>query len=352
MRSTLIRAAGVVALAAFVASTAFAQAPAGSPAAGDFAKEQQQRQGTQPLNNQPVWKEVRSGLPQVTSLPGRETNVLIQPQGQTWRAMRVPIATGGGMLIAAVLLVLMGFYAWRGPITLHGNPTGRLIERFTPVKRMAHWSMGITFVILGITGLILTFGKSLLLPLIGYTLFSWLATLAKNLHNFVGPIFSVALLVFIVLFVKDNIPKGYDGQWLSKFGGMLDRSGGTHPPSGKFNAGEKALFWILVVGLCITLVVTGYILNFPNFDQSRSTMQNSNLIHMIAGLIASAMACFHIYLGTVGMKGAFEAMRYGYVDETWAKEHHEYWYNDVVSGKVPRGAPPQQAIPGVAHRPA
>jgi len=251
-----------------------------------------------------------------------------------------------------VLLALMGYYAWRGPIELHGNPSGRLIERFTPVKRMAHWSMAITFVILGITGLILTFGKSLLLPLIGYTLFAWLATLAKNLHNFVGPIFSVALLVFILLFIRDNIPRGYDGQWLAKFGGMLDRSGRTHPPSGKFNAGEKALFWVLVVVLCITLAVTGYILNFPNFDQTRSTMQISNLIHMIAGLLAAAMACMHIYLGTVGMKGAFEAMRYGYVDETWAKEHHEYWYNDVMAGKVPRGSPPQSPIPGIAHRPA
>ena len=351
MRSTLLRAAGAFALAAFVASTALAQAPTGNAAAGDFAKEQQQQQATQPLNNQPVWKEVRSGLPQVTSLPGRETNVLIQSEGQTWRAMRVPIATAGGFLIAAVLLTLMGYYTWRGPITLHGNPTGRLIERFTPVKRMAHWSMGITFVILGITGLILTFGKSLLLPLIGYTLFSWLATLAKNLHNFVGPIFSVALLVFIVLYVKDNIPKGHDGQWLSKFGGMLDRSGNTHPPSGKFNAGEKGLFWILVVGLCITLVVTGYILNFPNFDQTRQTMQIANIVHLVAGVLAVVFLTAHIYLGTIGMTGAYEAMRYGYVDEQWAKEHHEYWYNDVMTGKVPRGSEPP-APSGVQHRPA
>ena len=352
MRSTLLRAAGALALAAFVGSTALAQSPAVNPREADFAKDQAKQQAVQPLNNQPVWKEVRSGLPQVTSLPGRETNVLMQSQGQTWRALRVPIATGGGILIAVALLGLMGYYAWRGPIGLSGNPTGRLIERFTPVKRMAHWSMGITFVILAITGLILTFGKSLLLPLIGYTLFSWLATLAKNLHNFVGPIFSVALVVFIALFVKDNIPKGYDGHWLAKFGGMLDRTGKAHVPSGKFNAGEKALFWILVVALSITLVVTGYILNFPNFDQTRTTMQNANLIHMIAGLVGAAMACFHIYLGTVGMKGAFEAMRYGYVDETWAKEHHEYWYNDVMAGKVPRGSPPQAPIPGVAHRPA
>jgi formate dehydrogenase subunit gamma len=164
----------------------------------------------------------------------------------------------------------------------------------------------------------------------------------------VGPIFSVALLVFIALFVKDNIPRGYDAQWLGKFGGMLDRSGQTHVPSGKFNAGEKALFWLLVVVLSIVLVVTGYILNFPNFNQTRQTMQTANVIHLVAALLACAMACFHIYLGTIGMRGAFEAMRYGYVDETWAKEHHEYWYNDIKAGKIPANAPDAP----LAHRPA
>jgi len=102
MRSTLLRVAGALALATVVSTSAIAQAPAGGPSAADLAKQQQQQQQTQPLNNQPVWKEVRSGFPQVTSLPGRETNVLIQPQGQTWRAMRVPIATAGGILIALV----------------------------------------------------------------------------------------------------------------------------------------------------------------------------------------------------------------------------------------------------------
>ena len=277
-----------------------------------------------------MWKEVRSGAPQVTTVLGRETNVLIQPEGQTWRAMRVPIATAGGWLIAAVLLALMGYYAWRGPIELHGRPTGRMIERFSAVKRVAHWAMAISFVALAISGLVLTFGKAVLLPLIGYTLFSWLATLAKILHNFTGPMFTVALAVFIALFVGDNLPKADDAQWLAKFGGMLDRSGKTHVPSGKFNAGEKALFWLLVCFLSVALVVTGLILDFPNFNQTRSTMQITNLLHLGAALLAIAMAGFHIYLGTIGMRGAYDAMRYGYVDETWAREHHEYWYNDVV----------------------
>ena len=298
-----------------------------------------------------MWKEIRSGEPQITTVRGRETNVLIQPEGQTWRAIRVPIATAGGWLLALVVLGLMGYYAWRGPIDIHGRPTGRMIERFTAVKRVAHWSMALSFVALAVSGLVVTFGKAVLLPLIGYTLFSWLAQIAKLLHNFTGPLFTVALPVFIVLFVRDNLPKAYDMQWIAKFGGMLDRTGKTHVPAGKFNAGEKVLFWLLVCVLSVILVVTGLILDFPNFNQTRSTMQLANLIHMGVALLATAMAAFHIYLGTIGMRGAYDAMRYGYVDETWAKEHHEYWYNDVAAGKAERGAAPS-AGPLPQHRPA
>ena len=339
---TLKRAAGawLAALVLGLAASAQAQSPAANPPEADFAKQQQLQQQSQPLNNHPVWKEVRSGQAQTSTVRGRETNVLIQSQGQTWRAARVTVSTALGGLIAALVLALFGYYFWRGSIELHGQPTGRVIERFSPAKRIAHWSMGLTFVALGVTGLILTFGKSLLLPIIGYTLFSWLATLAKNVHNFTGPVFSVALLIFIFMYARDNLPKAYDLQWMAKFGGMLDRSGNTHVPSGKFNAGEKGLFWSLVVVVSLVLVVTGYILNFPNFDQTRETMQLANIIHLVAALLGIAMACLHIYMGTVGMKGALDAMRYGYVDETWAKEHHGLWYDDVMSGKVPRGTEP------------
>ena len=143
------------------------------------AAEQKQRVD-QPLNNQPVWKEIRSGEPQITTVRGRETNVLIQPEGQTWRAVRVPLSAFGGYLFVFALVVLGAFYLWRGPIEVHGKPTGRLIERFTVVQRVVHWTVAIAFTALAVTGLILTFGKTVLLPLIGYTLFSWLATLVED----------------------------------------------------------------------------------------------------------------------------------------------------------------------------
>jgi formate dehydrogenase subunit gamma len=351
---SLKRLAGI-GLALWVLGTALgagAQSPAVNPQEADLAKQQAAQQIVQPLNNQPVWKEVRSGLPQVTSLPGRETNVLIQSQGQTWRAARISVSTALGGLIALLLLVLCSYYFWRGSIQLHGKPTGRTIERFTPLQRITHWAMGLTFTALAVTGAILTFGKSLLLPIIGYTLFSWLATLAKYVHNFTGPIFSVALPIFIVVYLRDNLPKGHDMQWMLRFGGMFDRSGNTHVPCGKFNAGEKGLFWSLVVVVSLVLVVTGYILNFPNFDQTRQTMQLANIVHLTAGLLGITMAFVHLYMGTVGMKGAFEAMRYGYVDETWAKEHHEFWYDDVMAGRAPGRGEATDSTPLPQGRPA
>jgi formate dehydrogenase subunit gamma len=349
MRSNLVRA-GAAALAACWLASAAAQSPLPvDPQKNDLSPQQRERQQTQPLNNAPVWKEIRSGIPQSTSLPGRETNVLIQSEGQTWRAARVPTVTIGGFVFVAALLGMLAFYLWRGPIRLHGTPTGRLIERFGVAERVVHWTVAITFTTLAVTGLILTFGKTVLLPLIGYTLFAWLAILAKNLHNFVGPILVVMLPVMIVLFFRENIWRAYDWVWVRKFGGLVSRE---HVPAGKANAGQKILFYLMVVVLGLTLSVTGLVLNFPNFDQTRQTMQIANMIHLVAAMIAVCLLAAHIYLGTVGMTGAWEAMRYGYVDETWAREHHEYWYNDVMAGRAHRGTEPAPDAVHVTHRPA
>jgi formate dehydrogenase subunit gamma len=182
-----------------------------------------------------------------------------------------------------------------------------------------------------------------LLPVIGYTLFAWLTALAKNLHNFVAPLFAVSLLVFIVMFIKDNLPKAYDFTWFARAPGFF---AGKHIPSGRFNAGEKTWFWGGVVVLSIALVVSGAIQLFPNFDQLRSTMQQASIVHMVAAVLVIAASLGHIYLGTIGVEGAYRAMRDGVVDEAWAREHHEYWYNEVKGGAktapggaVPAGAP-------------
>jgi formate dehydrogenase subunit gamma len=268
-------------------------------------------------------------MPQVTSVIGRETNVLIQPGGQTWRAARVPLATAGGFLIAFAIAALAVFYAIRGTITVDSKPGERRIERFTPADRWAHWLMAIVWVALAITGLILSLGKSVLLPLFGYTLFSWLATLSKSVHNFIGPVLIVAVPWMFIRFVRHNGITGDDFKWFARIG---DYFRGHEHPSGKFNAGEKLVFWLVLVLFSTILIVSGLILVFPNFDQTRQTMQIANLTHMVAAYLATALACVHIYLGTIGAAGAYRAMRDGYVDASWAEHHHALWYKEVVAG--------------------
>ena len=258
---------------------------------------------------------MRSGQPQFTSIPGRETNVLIQPRGQTWRALRSPLITAGGFLLALAIGGLAVFYMIRGTMDYDRKPGERVIERFKPIDRYAHWLLAITWVTLAITGLILSIGKAVLLPLIGYTLFSLLAVFAKNVHNFIGPVLIVAVPLMFVRYVRDNGIGIEDLHWFINIIGYFK---GHEYPSGKFNAGEKLVFWFVLVLFSTILIVSGLVLVFPNFDQPRSTMQTANIVHMVAAYLALALACVHIYLGTVGMTGAYRAMRDGYVDESWA----------------------------------
>jgi formate dehydrogenase subunit gamma len=314
------------------------------------------RQASQPLNNAPVWREVRSGAPQTTTVRGRETNVLIQSAGQTWRAARVPLLFAGGMLVALALLGLAGTFLLIGSLDLapgekHG---GRIIQRFSPMDRYAHWFLAIVWVTLGITGLIMSLGKSLLLPVIGYTLFSWLAILSKNLHNFVGPLLIVAIPWMIMRFVRDNGIGVEDFRWFANIVGYFK---GHDYPSDRFNAGEKVVFWIVLVLLSTLLVISGIVMVFPNFDQTRSTMQWANVAHVICAYGAIALALVHIYLGTIGQVGSYRAMRYGYVDESWAKHHHLRWYRAVIEGRVPqkvvdpKTVPPEALLPGTVPEP-
>jgi formate dehydrogenase subunit gamma len=339
----------------FMVGVALAQQ--GNEQQQDPIKEQQQRQVTQPGNNAPVWREVQSGAPNYTSVPGRETEILIQPSarflgqdarttaGEAWRQFRNgPVTFYGGWLVLLVTIAVFAFYFAKGPVKLHDRPTGRLIRRFNTVEQVVHWSAAISFVVLGISGLIMFFGKHILLPVIGYTLFAWLTSLGKNLHNFIAPFFMVSVLAMIVLFLRDNLPRAYDWQWFRKAWGFFTR--GEHIPSGRFNAGEKGWFWFGVIGLSIVVSWSGLILLFPNFDQTRAVMQDAWVVHAVAALVYIAMSLGHIYMGTIGVEGSYQAMRSGYVDETWAREHHELWYRDVKSnasrpaaGAVPAGAP-------------
>ena len=286
-----------------------------------------QAQAKEAHNQAQLWRDARSGQAGITTVRGPESGVLIQSGGETWRELRNgPISLYGGIALSVVVVAIGLFYLRRGMIRLTAPPTGRHIERFSSVERVAHWSMAISFVILAISGLVLLFGKHVLLPVIGYTLFSWLAAIGKNLHNFIGPLFLLSIIVSFFLFVKDNFWKAEDANWIAKAGGLLD---GEHVPSWRFNFGEKFMFWFGVVFLGLAVSISGLIMDFPNFGQTRDTLQTVNIIHAVGALLFVCLMLGHIYIGTIGMEGAYAAMRTGQVDETWAKEHHELWYNQA-----------------------
>ena len=349
--TTLIRiikgAAGTLLLTAglpLLAQTAPAPvaAPAGGPASMNIfdipkeAKEQQERQISQPGNNAPVWREVNSGKSFYSSIPGTQNGVLIQKEGEQWRQWRNgPITQIGGWGLVAAMLAMAAFYLFRGQIKLHERQTGVMIERFTFLERAVHWSNAAAFVTLAVTGLLMLFGKHVVLPVFGHTIFSWFAIVSKTTHNLVGPVFSATTIAIFLVFVKDNFPRAYDLKWVFGAGGLIS---GKHIASGRFNAGEKIVFWGGVVLLGIIVTVTGFQLNFmaPTFNTVPAEMHNNWTWHVVAALGFVVMIAGHIYIGTIGMEGALDAMKTGKVDEAWAKEHHEYWYDDVRSGKIPR----------------
>ena len=320
-------------------------APAGTP---DVAETNAQRAKTQPGNNAPFWRGVRESgnKPGYSSFPYPEAGTLIQEfvqypgsnfatAGEAWRQVRNQwILPYGGWLLLGVFALIALFYWRKGALGHHEMGSARSIERFTYFERAAHWTNAIAFVILAVSGLVMAFGKFVLLPIIGGTLFGWLTYALKTLHNFVGPVFAVSLVVVFLTFLRDNFPKRYDLTWLAKGGGMLS---GHEVPSHRFNAGEKVIFWGGVFLLGVIVVASGFVLDkiVPGVAYTRGTMQVANMVHGVATVLMMALFLGHIYIGTLGMKGAFSAMRSGRVDEGWAREHHELWYDDIKAGKIP-----------------
>jgi formate dehydrogenase subunit gamma len=256
----------------------------------------------------------------------------------------------GGALLFIVVLAIALFYWRKGSLGGHHADTGRVVERFTDFERAAHWTNAITFCVLAVSGLVMAFGKFVLLPVIGGVLFGWLSYALKTAHNFAGPLFAVSLLVVFVTFVRDNLPRAGDVSWLAKGGGLL---GDTEVPSHRFNAGEKVIFWGGVLLLGGIVIGSGLVLDklIPGLDYERGDMQVAHMIHASAAVLMMAMFIGHIYIGTLGMKGAYRAMRTGWVDEAWAQEHHALWHADIQAGKIPARRTPETPPPQAVARP-
>ncbi len=270
-----------------------------------------------------MWRDIRQGKGGLVTIGGPEGGVAINANGAWWSDLREKdgaLIQTGAMGLAGILALAAVYYALRRRIPIEGGRSGRKIARFSLTQRVIHWTIACVFLLLGFTGLILLFGRPFVIPLIGTGAFSVLASASKQTHNLFGPIFTVSLLALFFSFVRGNFPGRSDLLWLLKGGGLL----GGHVRAGRYNAGEKAWFWIAVLA-GILLSGSGFVLLFPGLTDARDLMQDAGLIHGIAALIFIGFAIGHIYLGSIGTEGTLEGMTTGDVDENWARTHHDLW---------------------------
>ena len=319
-----------------------------------------------------IWRALRYGKADViASSRGPETALLIQDSGMWWLAFRKgPLAHYGGYLLLGMIGLLAVFFVLRGRIRIDGEHTGRTILRFSSIERFAHWLLAGSFIILAITGLASLFGRVALIPLLGHDSFALIAAAGKWAHNNMSWAFMLGLVLVTVFWIAHNIPNKHDLKWLAVGGGLFKK--GVHPPAKKFNAGQKLIFWAVIV-LGVSISVSGLSLLFPfqmpmfaaTFHKLNALglpqlfgmadlpatltlhqeMQFSQIWHSIVAFVFIAIIIAHIYLGSIGMEGAFDAMGSGEVDVQWAKEHHGLWYAEVVAKGADKGAdtPPPAA---------
>ncbi len=270
-----------------------------------------------------IWREIKQGKQGNTSLPDKRKGFLIRSHGEDWRNIRNNMVfTYGAMGLAGMIAALVLFYFARGKVMLDGELTGRTILRFSAIERYNHWAMAASFILLGLTGLNILYGRAVLVPLIGHEAFSNIASAGKFVHNNIAWLFMISLLLSIVFWTKDNLWDRYDFNWILKGGGLFSK--GVHPPSARFNFGEKTMFWLVALG-GIAVSYTGLMLLFPYLIEPFPSMQLVQIAHAVLALVMVIAILGHIYIGTIGMEGAIDGMKTGYVDETWAKEHHSAW---------------------------
>ncbi|MAK32879.1 MAG: formate dehydrogenase subunit gamma [Acidiferrobacter sp.] len=290
-----------------------------------------------------LWRAVRGHLdsPAVTQVKGHDSAVLVNDEGERWTLIRVnELVPKSRDWLLFVILLLGLVYMIAGPQKLQHGEAGVEVERHNTTARFIHWFLAIIFIVLGITGLILLLGRVALIPLIGKEAFGVVARICKEVHNFVGPLFPVAIILVFFNLVRGNLYERGDIKWILKGGGFFSEG---HVSAGKFNPGEKLLFW-LTIFLGIGVSVTGYILDFPtiaawivsaspDFSQYRHVMELSHVLHTIIAIVFIAFILGHIFLATMLVPGTLQGMTSGKVDANWAKEHHDRWYAEIREGE-------------------
>jgi len=317
------------------------------------------------------WSELRHGAEGYTAVTGAggQAGLAIQSTGESWRQFRnTELATYGWWGLAAITALCLIYYLIAGPIRIEGGRSGKVIERFAFSERTGHWVLAISFIILAITGLNMLYGRATLMPIMGKEAFAALTLGGKWAHHISSAFFVVGLVWITLQWVRYNIPDWTDVKWLAMGGGFIGK--GVHPPAKKFNAGQKIIFWLVVLGgVSVTLSGIALLLPFefamfaktfaainavigtelPTQLSAMEEMQLSQLWHTIVALFLTAVIIAHIYIGSIGMEGGFEAMGSGQVDLNWAKEHHSLWVKEMEQGQAEQ---PQRAPTGASQQPA
>ena len=260
--------------------------------------------------------------------PNERARVLMQPAGRQWDHFHeITLRWLGAIVMLGMIVALGAAYLIMGRLRISKGRSGHKVLRFNAFERFSHWLTAVSFVVLGLTGLNFTFGKLMLLPMIGPEAFSSLSQAAKYVHNFVSAAFVIGLVLIVALWIKDNIPRKVDVDWVRQGGGFVKSK---HAPSGRFNAGEKLVFWF-ALGAGVAVIISGYLLIFPFYVADIAGMQIAQIVHAVVAVLFVAVIIAHIYIGTLGMEGAFEAMATGEVDLNWAKEHHDLWLEEQLA---------------------
>ena len=270
------------------------------------------------------------------SIPDSMASSLIQPAGRDWRDFhrsKLPII--GGIAILGMLVLLAIFLMVRGRIRVDHGFSGTKILRFASFERFTHWLTASCFIVLALSGLNISFGRVLVLPIFGAEAFATMSGYAKIAHDYLAFPFMLGLLIMFLVWIKDNIPGKVDWQWIKQGGGIL--ANGKHPPARRFNAGQKGIFWIVIIGGAL-MSLSGWYMLFPYLPGNVTALQFWTVIHAIIAMLFIAAMLAHIYIGSVGMEGAFDAMGTGEVDLNWAKEHHALWVEEEqAKGRAPSG---------------
>jgi formate dehydrogenase subunit gamma len=273
------------------------------------------------------------------SIPDTKSYTIEQPAGRDWRHFHeVTLRWIGAVAILGALALLVLFYLSRGMVRLESGRSGRTIVRFNAAERFVHWMTAACFVILGLSGLNITFGKPLLLPLMSPEAFTAWSEWAKYAHNYLSFPFTLGVALTFLMWIAWNLPTPTDARWLAQGGGLV---GSKHPPAGRFNAGQKVIYWVVVLGGGAA-AVTGYLLMFPFYATDIAGMQTAQMVHGIVGMLFIAIMLAHIYIGTIGMQGAFDAMGRGEVDANWARQHHSLWLESEAKKGHVRGPAPAE----------